>query len=63
MFIFIVYNVIHSCKVALDYSLFVKLGIWEKIEELIYEITHTLFIIIATKIKEINLYIDVPIWH
>ena len=41
IFIFIVYNVIYRRKVALGYSLLIKLDILEKNEELIYEIIHT----------------------
>ncbi len=50
MFMFVVYDVIHRRKAALGYSLLIKLGIWEKSEELICEITNTQLIAIATDI-------------
>ena len=54
VFMFIVYDVIHTCKIALGYNLLVKLGMWEKTEELIREITYSQLTAVATKIKEIN---------
>lgn len=37
---FVIYDVIHRRKAALVYSLFVKLSIWKKTEELICKIIH-----------------------
>ncbi len=57
----VVYDVIHRRKTVLGYSLLIKSGMWEKIEELIHEITHAQLIATATKIKEINRCTDVAI--
>lgn len=51
---FVVYDIIHRRKAALGYSLLVKLGMWEKTEELIREITYAQLITAATEIKETN---------
>ncbi len=51
---FVVYDIIHRRKAALGYSLLIKLGMWEKIKELIYKITHAQLIAVVTKINEIN---------
>ncbi len=61
MFIFVVYDVIHRCKATLGYSLLIKLGMWEKTEELIRKITHAQLIAAATKIKETNWCTDTAI--
>ncbi len=58
---FIVYDVIHRRKAALRYSLLVKSGIWEKIEELIREIIYARLIATATEIKEANQCTDAAI--
>ncbi len=67
MYIYVIYNIIHRHKAALGYSLLIKSGIWEKIEELICEITHTSLIAVVTKIKETNWYTNAAIlvleWH
>lgn len=54
MFMFIVYDVIHRRKVVLSYSLLVKLGMWEKTEELIRGIINAQLITALTKMKETN---------
>lgn len=54
MFIFVIYDVIHRYKAVLGYSFLVELGIWEKTEELIYEITYSQLIAMTTKIKKTN---------
>ncbi len=51
---FVIYDIIHKHKSVLGYSLLIKSGMWEKIEELIRKITHAQLIAIATKIKETN---------
>ncbi len=58
---FVVYDVIHRCKAALGYSLLIKLGMWEKTEELICEITHAQLIATVTEIKETNWCTDAAI--
>lgn len=45
----------------MGYNLSIKSGMWEKTEELICEIKHAWLIATATKIKEINQYIDINI--
>lgn len=51
---FVVYNIIYKRKTPLEYSLFIKLGVWKKIEKLIYEIIYAQLIAVATKIKKTN---------
>ncbi len=51
---FVVYDIIHRHKAVLNYSLLIKSGYWEKIKELICEITHAQFIATATKKKKTN---------
>ncbi len=58
---FVVYDIIHKRKAVLGYSLLIKSGMWEKIEELICEIIYTQLIATATKIKEINWCTDTVI--
>ena len=58
---FVVYNVIHRRKAALNYSLLVKLDMWEKTEKLICEITHAQLIATVIEIKEINRCTDAAI--
>ncbi len=58
---FVVYDVINRRKAALDYSLLIKLGMWEKTEELIREITYTQLIAVAMEIKETNWCTDTTI--
>lgn len=57
-FIFIVYNIIYKRKVTLGYNLLIKFSVWDKIEGLIKNFTSAQLIVITTKIKEINQYID-----
>lgn len=52
--IFIVYDVIYRRKAALGYSSLVKLGIWEKTEELIREIIYAQLIAAPIEIKKTN---------
>ncbi len=63
MFMFVIYDVIHRRKAALGYSLLIKLGMWEKIEELIHEITYAQLIATATEIKDTNWCTDAAIWY
>lgn len=59
IFIFIIYNVIYDHKVALRYSLLIKLGMLKKTKELIRDIIYIQIITMATKIKKTNQYINV----
>ncbi len=61
LFMFVVYIVIHRCKAALRYSLFIKSDMWEKTKELIREIIYTWLTATATEIKEINWCTDAAI--
>lgn len=54
VFMFIVYDVIHRRKAALGYSLLIKSGLWDKIENLITELTHAQLVAVVTEIKKTN---------
>ncbi len=54
VFMFVVYDIIHRRKAALEYSLLVKLGMWKKTKELIREIIYAQLTAAATEIKEKN---------
>ncbi len=58
---FVVYDVIYRRKATLGYSLLIKLGMWEKTKELIYEIIYARLTVAATKIKETNRCTNVAI--
>lgn len=62
MFIFVVCNVIYKYKVALGYSLLIKLGMLEKTKKLIHKIIDTKLIIMIIKMKEINQCTNIAIF-
>lgn len=61
VFIFVVYNIIYRRKATLVYSLFIKIKLWTRIEELIKKLTYSKLIVAFKKIKKTNKWTNLAI--